>query len=167
MQAASTDLNIVADRRAIEPGSLVTKPASFKLGGPEASVISLTIKAAPLLPEPTVITAPLAVFASPDIPVLAPSLINTDTVTYTTYLPLIVRNDSPQEPGCVEGQELLSNGGFEDGVGNAPWVQVQNGTSDLISTTQAFSGTYGLFLVGRARHRRRRSAAIVRRAVFH
>ena len=76
-------------------------------------------------------------------------MISTDTLTYTAYLPLIARSDFPQEPACVEGQELLSNGGFEDGVGSAPWVQVQNGTSDLISTTQAFSGTYGLWLGGR------------------
>jgi hypothetical protein len=49
----------------------------------------------------------------------------------------------------VEGQDLLSNGGFESGPGSEPWVQVRNGSSDLISHTQAFSGTYSLWLGGR------------------
>jgi murein DD-endopeptidase MepM/ murein hydrolase activator NlpD len=149
VQAASDDLNIVADHRAIEHGPLAAKPVPFDLGGPEAGAVSSTIKTAPTLLESTFITSSLTVFAAPDIPVLAPSLINTDTLTYTTYLPLITRSDPSQEPTCIEGQELLGNSGFEDGVGSAPWVQIQNGTSDLISTTQAFSGTYSLWLGGR------------------
>jgi hypothetical protein len=76
-------------------------------------------------------------------------VIGTDTLTNTTYLPLIVRNDPRQQPACVEGQDLLSNGGFEDGPGSAPWVQVKNGASDLISNTQHYSGTYSAWLGGR------------------
>jgi murein DD-endopeptidase MepM/ murein hydrolase activator NlpD len=150
VRAASVDLNIIADHRAIDLDPLTTKPAPFDLGGPEAGTISSTIKTAPLLPEPTVITAPIVVFAPPKIPALAPGVINTDTLTYTTYLPLIARSDFAPEPTCGEGQELLSNGGFEDGVGSAPWIQVKNGTSDLISTTQTFSGTYSLWVGGRS-----------------
>ncbi len=86
---------------------------------------------------------------SPEVPALAPGVISTDTLTYTTYLPLILRNYPRQEPACVEGQDLLSNGGFEDGPGSAPWVQVKNGTSDLISNTQHYSGTYSVWLGGR------------------
>ncbi len=149
VQAASADLNSVADHRAIDLSPIAVKPAPFDLGRPEAGAISPAIKTAPALLEPTVITTPITVFASPEFPVLTPGVVNTDTLTYTTHLPLIVRSDPKQELACVEGQELLNNGGFEDGVGSAPWVQIQNGTSDLISTTQAFSGTYGLWLGGR------------------
>ena len=147
LSAASADLNIDPTQPSIERGLVAAKPAPFDLGGPESGAISATIKIAPVLFDSTVITAPLAVFASPEIP--APGVISTDTLTYTAYLPLIVRIYPKQEPACVEGQDLLSNGGFEGGVGSAPWAQVKNGTSDLISTTQAFSGTYGLWLGGR------------------
>jgi murein DD-endopeptidase MepM/ murein hydrolase activator NlpD len=149
MQAASVDLNIVADHHAIDFGPIAAKSAPIDRGWPDASVISSTVKTSPAPFDSTVITAPIVVFAPLDGPALAPGVIKTDTLTYTTYLPLIVRGDPGQEPACVEGQELLSNGGFEDGVGSTPWVQVQNGTSDLISTTQAFSGTYSLWLGGR------------------
>ena len=44
---------------------------------------------------------------------------------------------------------MLSNGGFENGPGSAPWVQVKNGASDLISTTQHYSGPYSVWLGGR------------------
>jgi hypothetical protein len=60
----------------------------------------------------------------------------------------VVRDFPKQEPSCVEGQDLLSNGGFEGGPGSAPWVQL-HGPSDLINTTQPFSGTYSLWLGGR------------------
>ncbi len=145
--AASADLNIGPAQSSIERGPLAAKSSLFDLGGPDSGAISATIKTAPMVFDSTVITAPIAVLASPEIP--APGVISTDTLTYTAYLPLIVRVDPKQEPACVEGQDLLSNGGFEGGVGSEPWVQVKNGTSDLISTTQAFSGTYGLWLGGR------------------
>jgi murein DD-endopeptidase MepM/ murein hydrolase activator NlpD len=149
VQAASADVNLDTDPRAIDRGLLAAKSAPFDLGGPEAGEISTIIKMVPALFDSTVITAPITVFALPENPVLAPQVINTDTLTYTTYLPLIARNEPSQEPACVEGQELLSNGSFEDGVGSAPWAQVQNGTTDLISMTQVFSGTYSLWLGGR------------------
>ena len=60
-----------------------------------------------------------------------------------------MRNYPKQEPACVEGQELLSNGGFESGPGSAPWVQIKNNTSDLIGSTQPYTGQYGLWLGGR------------------
>lgn len=82
-------------------------------------------------------------------PASTPSSVTTDTLTYTVHLPLIVRAEPRLEPACVEGQELLSNGGFEDGPGSAPWVQVRNNASDLISAAQPFSGAYGLWLGGR------------------
>ena len=80
---------------------------------------------------------------------IEPSIVTTDTLSYTVNLPLIVRVDPRLEPACVEGQELLSNGGFEDGPGSAPWLQVRNNASDLISAAQAFTGAYGLWLGGR------------------
>ncbi len=85
--------------------------------------------------------------ASP--PAIDRSIVTTETLTYTIHLPLIVRAEPRLEPACVEGQELLTNGGFEDGPGSAPWVQVRNNASDLISAAQAFSGTYSLWLSGR------------------
>ena len=49
----------------------------------------------------------------------------------------------------MEGQELLTNGGFENGPGSAPWVQVRNWTSDLIDDAQHASGLYSVWLGGR------------------
>jgi thermitase len=95
------------------------------------------------------ITAPINVLISPGDPALAPGLVSTSTLTYTSFLPLIVRNTPRQQPACVEGQDLLGNGGFEDGPGSAPWVQVKNGASDLISDTQHYSGSYSVWLGGR------------------
>jgi murein DD-endopeptidase MepM/ murein hydrolase activator NlpD len=147
-QAASSDLIVGIDQHPIVSTRPITKPAPFDLGGPEAEEISATIKAAPALTESAVITAPLNWFTA-ESPMLLPGVISTDTLTYTTYLPLIVRTDPRQEPACVEGQDLLSNGGFESGSGSEPWVQVRNGPSDLISNTQHYSGTYNLWLGGR------------------
>lgn len=84
-----------------------------------------------------------------DRPKVTPRLTTTDTLTYTVNLPLILRAEPRLDPACVEGQEVLSNGGFEDGPGSAPWVQVRNNASDLISAAQPFSGAYGLWLGGR------------------
>ncbi len=148
-QAASDDLNIAAERSAIASAPIAARPAPSNLGGSGVEAITPTIKVAPGLFESTVITAPLKEFITQDNSALTPRVISTDTLTYTAYLPLIIRTDPRQEPACSEGQELLSNGGFEDGSGSAPWVQVKNGASDLISDTQHYSGTYSAWLGGR------------------
>ena len=151
-QAASADLNIGAERPAIDSAPLAARPAPFDLGGPDAGGIPSTIKTRPALAQAqsAFITAPIRVLiAPPEVPAPAPGAISTDTLTYTTYLPLNLRNRPWQEPMCVEGQELLANGDFEDGPGSAPWVQVKNGASDLISDTQPYSGAYSAWLGGR------------------
>ncbi len=148
-QAASADLSIAAERSVIASAPLTARPAPSDLGGSESEAITPTIKVAPGLFESTVITAPLKEFIAQEGPTLTPRVISTDTLTYTAYLPLIIHTEPRQEPACVEGQDLLSNGGFEDGPGSAPWVQVKNGPSDLISDTQHYSGTYSAWLGGR------------------
>lgn len=87
--------------------------------------------------------------AAPDRSINAPGSPFTETVPYSVALPLVASSPPRLEPACVEGQNLLANAGFEDGPGSAPWVQVRNGTADLISTARPFSGAYGLFLGGR------------------
>ena len=149
VQAASADLNIAAEQPSIASAPLTARQPLFDLGGPDASEISSTKKVAPTLLESALVTAPINVLISPEAPALAPGVISTGTLTYTTYLPLILRNYPRQEPACVEGQDLLGNGGFEGGPGSAPWVQVKNGASDLISNTQHYSGTYSAWLGGR------------------
>jgi murein DD-endopeptidase MepM/ murein hydrolase activator NlpD len=74
---------------------------------------------------------------------------DSEPLTYTAYLPLIVYEKPRPEPACVEGQNLLANGSFEDGVGSAPWVQVRNSSSDLISTYRPYAGAQSLWLGGR------------------
>ncbi len=149
MLAASADLNIGAEQLPIVSVPRIAGQPPFDLGGPEAEEISPTIKFAPALSEPAVITAPINLLASPEVPAPGPKVFDTGTLTYKTSLPLFVRNDPRLQPACVEGQDLLSNGGFEGGPGSAPWVQVKNGTSDLISNTQHYSGTYSAWLGGR------------------
>jgi len=75
----------------------------------------------------------------------------TDAFTPTTavYLPLLSRNFPPQEPACVEGQQLLTNTGLEDGPSSAPWVQLSNGVSDLVQEDRPFTGAYSLWFGGR------------------
>jgi murein DD-endopeptidase MepM/ murein hydrolase activator NlpD len=143
VQAASADLNIASEQLSIASAPLTARQPSTDLGGPDAKV------APALLESSALITPPLKVLSSLEAPALAPGSINTDTLTYTVSLPLIVRSDPRQQPACVEGQELLGNGGFEDVPGSAPWVQVKNGASDLISDTQHYSGTYSLWFGGR------------------
>jgi hypothetical protein len=75
-------------------------------------------------------------------------LTSSEPLSYTTYLPLIVYEKPRPEPACVEGQNLLANSGFEDGAGSAPWAQIRNGTSDLISTQRPYSGANSLWLGG-------------------
>ncbi len=147
--AFSEDLNIAAQPQVIDAVPITPKPAPFDLSGPATSDISATVKIPPALIITEVITAPVQFSNVISASALAPSLINTDTLTYTTYLPLLVRNYPRQEPACVEGQELLSNGGFEGGPGSAPWVQLTNGTSDVINNTQVYSGAYSVWLDGR------------------
>ncbi len=150
LQAASADLNRGAEQASSASAPLAARQSPFDLGGPDTSEISSTIKVAPALLEPApLVTAPITVLISPEAPALAPGVISTGTVAYTAYLPLISRNNPRQQPPCVEGQDLLVNGGFEDGPGSAPWVQVKNGASDLISDTQHYSGTYSVWLGGR------------------
>jgi murein DD-endopeptidase MepM/ murein hydrolase activator NlpD len=149
VQAASVDLSTRAESPAAAPAPSAAKQTPFDLGGLDVGGVSPTIKIAPVLSEPAVITAPINASISSGLPAPAPGVISTDTLTTTLYLPLIVRVDPRQQPACVEGQDLLSNGGFEDGPGSAPWVQVKNKASDLISTTQHYSGTYSVWLGGR------------------
>ncbi len=154
VQAASVDLNIVTGTSAIDPGPIAPKPALFDLGGPETSDVSATsmsattkLSPAPLITE--VMTAPVQTFDGISVTTLAPGVTDTMILTFTTYLPMLMHSEPQEEPACVEGQELLSNGGFEDGSGSAPWVQLTNGTTDLISDTQHYSGTYSVWLGGR------------------
>ncbi len=79
----------------------------------------------------------------------AQPITDSSSMTYTTYLPVISIEYPKRQPACVEGQNILANGGFEDGVGSAPWVQVRNSTADLISTYRPYSATYSLWLGGR------------------
>ena len=149
LQAASVDPNTGAEQPAAASAPLAAKQPTFDPGGPEVSEVSQTIKIAPVLSEPALITAPIKLLISPEIPAPAPGVISAGTLTYTAYLPLIVRHYPRQEPACIEGQDLLSNGGFEGGPGSAPWVQIKNGASDLISHTQHSAGTYSAWLGGR------------------
>ncbi len=149
VRAGSVDLHVGAEQPPIAAAPPAMRPSPFGLGGPEAPEITPTFKAAPALPEPAIITAPIKMLASQEVPAPAPGVINTGTLTDRAYLPLIARNYPKQQPACVEGQDLLSNGGFEGGPASAPWVQVRNGPSDLISSTQHYSGTYSAWLGGR------------------
>jgi len=79
----------------------------------------------------------------------APRSVATDTLTYTVNLPLLLRAEPRLEPACVEGQNLLTNNGFEGGPGSAPWVQVRNSASELIGSGRPYFGAYSLFLGGR------------------
>lgn len=150
LQTMSADVTIVTDTHPID--LIVTRPnaAAYDLAGPSSDAsLTSSIKITPTLIYTGSITAPihtlnLAKELSP-----SPSWVNTDTLTYTTYLPLIIRNYPLQEPACVEGQDLLANGNFEGGPGSAPWAQVRNGTSDLIDSTQHYSGLFSLWLGGR------------------
>jgi hypothetical protein len=99
--------------------------------------------------ESYVITAPIEVFNVTSGEQPAPGIVSTDTLTFTTYLPVVLRNYPKQEPACVEGQELLSNGSFEGGPGSEPWVQQKNGMSDLIDNSAPYSGAYSVWLGGR------------------
>ena len=152
VQAWSEDLSIITTTAVSSLASGVAKPAPFDLGGPktgtpDTGAMSDTAKLPPPLAETSVITAPVQFnFLSP-VTAPAASIVNTDTQTYTLYLPLVIR--PKEEPACVEGQDLLSNGGFEGGPGSAPWVQLTNGSSGLISRTLPYTGTYSLWLGGR------------------
>ena len=145
----SEDMSVITETLVSAGKPADVQPAPFDLGGPDTGDPASTIKVPPTITETAVITAPLSFTITDVIVSSAPSVVNTDTLTYTTYLPLVLRNFPKQEPSCVEGQELLSNNGFEDGSGSAPWVQVKNGTSDLIGSTQPYAGQYSLWLGGR------------------
>ena len=149
VQAQSEDVSLSAEAIDYAGKPSAAQPAPFDLGGPGTGDTPDTIKVPPILTATSVITAPLLLSPEEVIASPVPSLVNTDTLTYTTYLPSIARNFPKEEPSCVEGQELLSNGGFEGGPGSAPWVQVKTNTSDLIGTTQPYAGQYNLWLGGR------------------
>ena len=89
---ASADLIIGSDPATISPDRSAMKPAPFDLGGPEAVEVSATIKLPFPLIESSVITAPLEVFNAMTGEQPAPGIVSTDTLTFTTYLPLILRN---------------------------------------------------------------------------
>jgi len=147
LQAASVDLRVVTEAQAID---VIAGGAFFDLGGTSLGAgITTSIKIAPLDLYTTSIIMPIETLNLARVVEPWQGLINTNTLTYTTYLPLIARNYPRQEPACVEGQDLLANGSFDGGPGSAPWVQVRNGISDLISNTQYYSGTYSLWLGGR------------------
>jgi murein DD-endopeptidase MepM/ murein hydrolase activator NlpD len=149
VQAQSEDVSVITQTLVPVGKPAATRPAPFDLGGPEASGAPGAIKVPPVLTVTDLITAPVTFDVAEAIASAAPGVVATDTLTYTTYLPLIVRHYPKQEPACVEGQELLSNGGFESGPGSAPWVQIKNNTSDLIGSTQPYAGQYSLWLGGR------------------
>ena len=109
--------------------------------------------------EPAVLDQPIATTKTLthtlSLPIVAaePALLDrpiatTKTLTHTLNLPLIARTAPRLEPACIEGQDLLSNGGFEAGPGSAPWMQVRTG-NELISNQRPAAGTYGLWLGGR------------------
>ncbi|HTP11074.1 MAG TPA: M23 family metallopeptidase [Anaerolineae bacterium] len=145
----SNDVSVLTEIVGYASKPAAAQPAPFDLGGPETGDAPGAIKIPPLLTATDTITAPLLFNAASTIASPVPGIVNTETLTYTSYLPLVLRNFPKQEPACVEGQELLSNGGFESGPGSAPWVQVKNGASDLIGNTQPYTGQYGLWLGGR------------------
>jgi murein DD-endopeptidase MepM/ murein hydrolase activator NlpD len=149
VQAQSEDVSMVTEAigRAGKPNA--AQPAPFDLGGPETGDTPDTIKVPPTLTGTVLITAPMSFNAASVITPPAPGIVSTDTLTYTTYLPLVLRNFPKQEPSCVEGQELLSNGGFEGGSGSAPWVQIKNNTSEIIGSTQPYAGIYSAWFGGR------------------
>jgi murein DD-endopeptidase MepM/ murein hydrolase activator NlpD len=149
VQAHSEDVIINTEAMELNGKPSAAQPAPFDLGGPETSAQPDTIKVLPTLTETMVITAPIQFGAVNAIATPVPGIVSTDTLTYTVYLPLIVRNFPKQEPSCVEGQELLSNGGFESGPGSAPWVQVKNSTSEVIGNSQPYAGTYSAWFGGR------------------
>jgi murein DD-endopeptidase MepM/ murein hydrolase activator NlpD len=79
----------------------------------------------------------------------AQPITDSQPITYTAYFPVIVREYPKREPACVEGQNLLTNSGFEDGAASAPWVQVRNSAADIIDTDKPYSGAFSLWLGGR------------------
>lgn len=82
-------------------------------------------------------------------PPLSTTFILSTTDPYTSFLPLTLLNYPYDGPMCIEGQQLLSNTGFEVGPASAPWVQSSNGTVDLIQDSNPFAGTYDLWFGGR------------------
>ncbi len=145
---ASADLQLTTGASALSAGrSLPGVSSDSGVGGPGV-VVTPTQKIAPTGVYTSLVIPPLEVTNS-IAPPLLPAAVQTETLTNTAYLPLIMNGIPRLEPACVEGQDLLSNAGFESGLGSEPWVQVRNGPSDLISNTQAFSGTYSLWLGGR------------------
>ncbi len=126
-----------------------------------ASIVTSTLRVAGAQPAlaykggvPTLIDVPIGLpDPLPLEPARAPAaaLITSVTFTPTTalYLPLIARDYPRREPACVEGQQLLTNAGFEGGPSSAPWAQSSNGASDLIQEDRPYAGAYGLWLGGR------------------
>ena len=133
LTAASADLRLSTDSSVLPNNrSVLPTTSGTGIGGPG------------LLVTPTQKIAPQ----------VAAIVAQTETLTYTAYLPLVVNGlplppPPPPPDSCVEGQNLLTNGGFEDGPGSAPWMQLRNTTSDLIDDVQAYSSTYSLWLAGR------------------
>jgi hypothetical protein len=100
--------------------------------------------------DSTLINAP---FQPPEIfeqtlPLSATFTVST-TDAYTGHLPIVGLNFPVDGPLCLEGEQLLSNTGFEDGPASAPWVQVSNGAADLIQDEKPYAGVYSLWFGGR------------------
>lgn len=125
-------------------------PPLTPIGLPEPYVPTMSWQALPPGGQPSSPGSPIGLKTTAAVPVIsAPALPLTVTDGYTVALPLIANSSPRLEPACVEGQNLLTNGGFEDGPGSAPWMQVRNSTSELIGTARPYAGAYGLFLGGR------------------
>ena len=137
LQAVSTD--VFTNVQPIGAGHVAESdlPISSTKTGPINGVASNRLIVAPiqsLIPAET----------------LSSSQSPSSTLTYTVYMPLIMRSFPRLQPACVEGQALLTNDGFEGGTASAPWVQVRNGTSDLIENHLPYAGAYSLWLGGRS-----------------
>jgi hypothetical protein len=137
LQAASTDVftNVqpVLVERVADPDQSISSTKTLPIN---------VVSSARLITAPIQSLIPAATLSSSQGP--------SSTLTYTVYLPLIMRNFPRLQPACVEGQALLTNGDFEGGAASAPWVQVRNGTSDLIENHLPYSGAYSLWLGGRS-----------------
>jgi murein DD-endopeptidase MepM/ murein hydrolase activator NlpD len=146
LQAASVDLQVLTATQSI---TAVYKAAL----DPNAPITITKVDPFPTFVYTELITTPVNWLELPLTPTidLSPTavLTETDPVTYTVFLPLVSRLYPRQEPACIEGQELLINGNFDGGPGSAPWVQIRNGSSDLIDSMRSVSPAYSLWLGGR------------------
>ena len=141
LQTASADITVLAGTQSIALGD--KSPAD----APRMTIEQFPVIAQPAWPAWA--QSRLSALPQKSDRAAASLLTAADPITYTVFLPLVMRPVPRLEPACVEGQELLTNNGFELGPGSAPWVQVSNGSADLIEGQRPYSGGYGLWLGGR------------------